>query len=84
MPAGMNNLGTNFDQTKTFDKIAWIPSDEFEFTGTFGAIPFGDVLYREAGQPAAAARKAVSDHLPLWAEFRVTELEHHLDQIINT
>lgn len=83
MPPGMNTLGTNFDQTKTFDKIAWIPSDEFKFTGKFGVIPFGDVLYKEEGQPADAARKAVSDHLPLWAEFRVTELEHELDQIIN-
>ena len=83
MPRGMNTLATNFDRTKTFDKIAWIPSDEFEFTGKFGVVPFGDVLYREAGQPADAAKKEVSDHLPLWAEFRVTELEHELDQIIN-
>ena len=79
----MNSLGTNFDQTKTFDKIAWIPSEEFKFAGKFGVIPFGDVLSKEAGQPANAARKEVSDHLPLWAEFRVTELEHELDQIIN-
>ena len=83
MPAEMNQLGTNFKQTKTFDKIAWLPSDEFAFTGKFGAVPFGKVLYKEAGQAADAARKAVSDHLPLWAEFRVTELEHKLDQIIN-
>ena len=83
MPPGMDTLGTNFDQTKTFDKIAWIPSHEFEFTGKFGAIPFGNVLYQEAGQPAGAARLEMSDHLPLWAEFRVTELEHELDQIIN-
>jgi len=83
MPEGMDELATNFDQTKTFDKIAWVPSDEFVFTGKFGVIPFGDVLYQEAGQPAKAARKEVSDHLPLWAEFRVTELEHELDQIIN-
>jgi exonuclease III len=83
MPAGMNKLGTNFKQTKTFDKIAWLPSDEFEFTGKFGVIPFGKVLYKEPGQPADAARMEVSDHLPLWAEFRVTELEHELDQILN-
>jgi endonuclease/exonuclease/phosphatase family metal-dependent hydrolase len=83
MPPGMNNLGTNFKQTKTFDKIAWLPSDEFEFTGKFGVIPFGKVLYKESGQPADAAKSEVSDHLPLWAEFRVTELEHELDQIIN-
>jgi endonuclease/exonuclease/phosphatase family metal-dependent hydrolase len=83
MPAGMNTLPTNFDQNKTFDKIAWIPSGEFEFTGQYGVVPFGEVLYKEAGQPADAARKEMSDHLPLWAEFRVTELEHELDQIIN-
>ena len=83
MPPGMNTLGTNFDQTKTFDKIAWIPSQEFEFSGNFGVIPFGQVLYQEAGQPPNAARAEVSDHLPLWAEFRVTELEHELNQILN-
>ena len=84
MPEGMNKLGTNFKQTKTFDKIAWLPSNEFEFTGKFGVIPFGKVLYKETGQPKNAARKEISDHLPLWAEFRVTELENELDQIINT
>jgi endonuclease/exonuclease/phosphatase family metal-dependent hydrolase len=83
MPPGMNALNTNYEQTKTFDKIAWIPSAEFKFTGKFGVIPFGDVLYKEPGQPSDAARKEISDHLPLWAEFRVTELEHQLDQILN-
>lgn len=83
MPDGMNKLGTNLDQTKTFDKIAWIPSNEFEFTGKFGTIPFGNVLYQEADQPKDAARKEVSDHLPIWAEFRVTELQAELDQILN-
>jgi endonuclease/exonuclease/phosphatase family metal-dependent hydrolase len=83
MPPGMHKLGTNFDRTKTFDKIAWIPSQEFKFTGKFGVVPFGDVLYKEPGQPAATARKEISDHLPVWAEFRVTELEHELDQILN-
>lgn len=29
--------------------------------------------------PPGAARREVSDHLPLWAEFRVTELEHALE-----
>ena len=83
MPRGMNTLGTNFTQNKTFDKIAWIPSDEFEFNGKFGVIPFGNVLYKKKGKPTAIARREVSDHLPLWAEFKVTELDHELDQIIN-
>ena len=83
MPSGMNTVGTNFGQDKTYDKIAWLPSDEFEFTGNFGVIPFGDVLYQEPGQEADAGRKEISDHLPLWAEFRVTELEFELDQLLN-
>jgi endonuclease/exonuclease/phosphatase family metal-dependent hydrolase len=84
MPAGMDTLGTNFDQSKTFDKIAWLPSEEFEFSGEFGVVPFGDVLYEEDGQPSNAARKEVSDHLPVWVELRIKELQNELDQIINT
>ena len=83
MPEGMNDLGTNYDQSKTYDKIAWLPRDHFEFTDEFGAIAFGEVLYKERGQPRAEARRQISDHLPIWAEFRVTELERELDQLIN-
>lgn len=84
MPSDMDNLGTNFSQTKTYDKIAWLPRPNFKFSGKFDAVPFGKVLYKETGQPADAARRAVSDHLPLWAEFRVNELIQELDQIINS
>ena len=83
MPPGMNNTGTNFDQTKTFDKIAWLPRDDFKFSGKFGVVPFGKVLFKETGQARKAARKAISDHLPLWAEFKINELTQELDQIIN-
>lgn len=83
MPPGMNNLGTNFSQTNTFDKIAWLPRPDFKFSGKFGVVPFGKVLYKEAGQAAVAARKEISDHLPLWVEFRIDKLTQKLDQIIN-
>jgi len=83
MPPGMDSLGTNFSQTKTFDKIAWLPRPDFKFSGKFGVVPFGKVLYKEAGQPANAARKNVSDHLPLWTEFKINELTQELSQIIN-
>ncbi len=83
MPPGMDNLGTNFSRSKTFDKIAWLPRPDFKFSGKFGVVPFGDVLYKEAGQPADAARKEISDHLPLWTEFKVNKLTQQLDQIIN-
>lgn len=83
MPDGMNELCTNFGQDKTFDKIAWLPRPGFDFSGNFGVVPFGDVLYKEAGQPPSAARSEVSDHLPLWAEFNINKLTQELDQIIN-
>ena len=82
MPGNMDNLKTNYGQTKTYDKIAWLPSETFQFTGECGCVPFGDVIYGENGDPEEA-RKRVSDHLPLWAEFEVTELQHELHQIIN-
>lgn len=83
MPEDMDDLGTNYSQSKTYDKIAWLPSDDFEFAGEFGIVPFGKVVFKEQGQPKNAARKEISDHLPLWAEFRVTELTSQLDQLLN-
>ncbi len=83
MPPGMNTMNTNFSQTKPFDKIAWLPRPDFRFSGKFGVVPFGKVLYKEPGQPTNAARKEISDHLPLWTEFEVNKLTQELDQIIN-
>ncbi len=83
MPRGMDQLGTNFFQTKTFDKIAWVPRGSFSFAGRFGVVPFGKVLYKEPGQEPNAASKEISDHLPLWVEFKVNALTQELDQIIN-
>ena len=83
MPPGMNNLRTNFSQTKTYDKIAWLPRPDFKFSGKFNVVPFGKVLYRETGQPKNAAKKEISDHLPIWTEFKINELTQELDQIIN-
>lgn len=84
MPAGMDTLGTNLSRTKTFDKIAWLERPDFKFSGEFGVVPFNEVLYVHSSDPASEARKRVSDHLPLWAEFRINELTQELDQIINT
>ncbi len=83
MPQGMNDLNTNFSQTKSYDKIAWLARPGFKFDGKFGVVPFGDVLYKENGAAENQARKEVSDHLPLWAEFKINKLSQELDQIIN-
>lgn len=83
MPPGMDNLCTNYSRTETYDKIAWIDRPDFKFAGNFGVVPFGDVLYKDQDDNPDDARKEISDHLPLWCEFKINELTQQLDQIIN-
>jgi exonuclease III len=83
MPRGMEELNTNYSQSKSYDKIAWLPRPGFEFDNEFGVIPFGDVLYKDDNSEDNRARKEISDHLPLWAEFKINKLTQELDQIIN-
>lgn len=81
MPKNLDKLNTNFDRDKTFDKIAWIDRPSFSFSGKCNVVPFYQAVYQEAAPPGGAAE--ISDHLPLWAEFKVNELTQELDQIIN-
>ncbi len=81
MPPEMDDLKTNFSRTKTFDKIAWVNRKGFSFTGNLNVVPFGDVLYKK--QKGKGAKKEISDHLPLWAEFSIDKLTQELTQIIN-
>ncbi len=81
MPDGMNNLYTNFKRDATYDKIAWMDRSSFSFSGKFNIIPFGEVLFQDKNPPGG--KKEISDHLPLWAEFKVNKLSQELDQILN-
>lgn len=81
MPPGLENTGTNLEGTKTYDKIAWVPRKSFIFEGTYNTLPFGDVLFKEPG--SRGAKKEISDHRPLWAEFLINKLTQELTQIIN-
>ena len=81
MPANMNTLCTNYSRTKTFDKIAWVNRPSFSFSGKCNVIPFGDVVYQD--RSPKERRKKISDHLPLWSEFKINKLSQELDQIIN-
>lgn len=81
MPPQMDDLKTNFARTKTFDKIAWVNRKGFSFTGKLNVVPFGEVLYKKRAEEGA--KKEISDHLPLWAEFEINKLTQELDQIIN-
>jgi len=81
MPPNMDSLGTNFSGTKTYDKVAWVGRRSFSFAGNCNTVPFGDVLFQESG--SRGAKKEISDHRPLWAEFRINKLTQELDQILN-
>ena len=80
LPSPLDRIRTNFDRTKTFDKIAWVNRPDFKFSGKANVVPFGKVLYQD--KSPKGGRKDISDHLPLWAEFKVNELTQHLEQII--
>ncbi|WP_421919540.1 endonuclease/exonuclease/phosphatase family protein [Marinifilum sp.] len=81
MPDKMNELKTNFLQTSTYDKIAWVKRDSFQFSGNCNVVPFGKVLFQD--QNPKGGKKQISDHLPLWAEFQINSLSQELDQMIN-
>lgn len=81
MPASLRTLKTNFSRDATYDKIAWVGRQSFSFGGNVNVIPFGDVLFQDHNPKGG--KKEISDHLPLWAEFKINRLTQELDQIIN-
>lgn len=81
MPHGMDLLTTNFNRTGTYDKVAWVDREDFYFNDQYNVVPFNEVVYQERNPPGG--KREISDHLPLWAEFRVNELTQQLEQIIN-
>ncbi len=82
IPKELDTLTTNFKRTKTFDKIAWVKRPYFSFKGNVNVVPFYRVLYQD--MKPKGGKKQISDHLPLWAEFRINELTQELDQIIKS
>jgi endonuclease/exonuclease/phosphatase family metal-dependent hydrolase len=81
MPERLNTLTTNFKRTGTYDKIAWVNRPDFKFNGNCNVVPFYKSLYHD--RDPGGGEKEISDHLPLWAEFRINELTQQLEQVIN-
>lgn len=81
MPERLNTLTTNFKRTGTYDKIAWVNRPDFKFKGNCNIVPFYKSLYQD--RDPGGGEKEISDHLPLWAEFRINELTQQLEQVIN-
>ena len=83
MPTKMNQLNTNWGMDKTFDKIAYIKSSQNTFeTGQCNVVPTFSALYRQNDDAPDASNKKISDHLPLWAEFKVNELTQELNAAV--
>lgn len=81
MPEKLNTLTTNFKRTGTYDKIAWVNRPDFKFSGKCNVVPFYKVVYQD--RDPAGGKREISDHLPLWAEFRINELTQQLEQLLN-
>jgi len=80
IPAQMDNLSTNVLQSGTYDKIVWLNRGDFFFSGNCNVVPFHKCLFQDEDPPGGKSR--ISDHLPLWAEFKINELTQELTQIL--
>jgi exonuclease III len=47
MPKQLNDIKTNYSQNKTFDKIAWVNRESFDFNNNCNIVPYGNILYQE-------------------------------------
>lgn len=81
LPPPLDNIKTNFSRTKTFDKISWVNRPDFKFNGRANVVPFPRVVFQD--KDPKGGKGEISDHLPLWAEFRINELTQQLEQIIS-
>ncbi len=81
MPDKMRTLKTNFARDATYDKIVWVNRPSFSFSGKLKVVPFGQVLFQDKNPKGGKSQ--ISDHLPVWAEFKINKLTQELDQILN-
>jgi hypothetical protein len=66
-----------------FDKIAYIKSSQNTFeTGKCKVVRSFSALFRQDDDAPDASSKKISDHLPLWAEFKVNELTQELNATV--
>lgn len=78
LPDHSTQIGSTIQTDSHYDQVAFFPGEtQQEFTGNSGVFDFDGALFRtlwEARTPQeffAYVRYYVSDHRPLWAEFRV-------------
>jgi endonuclease/exonuclease/phosphatase family metal-dependent hydrolase len=78
LPEHSTQIGSTIETDSHYDQVAFFPGEtQQEFTGNLGVFDFDGALFRtlwEARTPReffAYVRYYVSDHRPLWAEFRL-------------
>ncbi len=78
LPKHSTQIGSSIASDSHYDQVAFFPGEtQQEFTGNSGVFDFDGALFRtlwEERPPQeffAYVRYYVSDHRPLWAEFRV-------------
>lgn len=79
LPEHSTQIGSTIETDSHYDQVAFFPGEtQQEFTGNLGVFDFDGALFRtlwEARTPReffAYVRYYVSDHRPLWAEFRAS------------
>lgn len=75
VPAALNELRTTYGtEPKYYDQIAWFMGTlDLDYTGRGGVIDFVGAVFREMTTRSMTYR--VSDHFPLWVEFRLDRSE---------
>lgn len=70
VPPELINVKTTYGRVaKHYDQIAWFRGDlRMVYNERAGSIDFMDAVYKEASKRDVSFR--ISDHFPLWAEFR--------------
>lgn len=78
LPAHSTQIGSSIASDSHYDQIAFFPGETADqFSGHSGVFDFDGALFRQlweerpARECLAYVRYYVSDHRPLWAEFRI-------------
>lgn len=82
VPEALRGLETTYgSDPKFYDQIAWFRDDiDLPATGEAGVVDFAGAVFREMTLRSMTYR--VSDHFPLWAEFRVDRSEEAMARVL--
>jgi endonuclease/exonuclease/phosphatase family metal-dependent hydrolase len=77
LPLHSTAMGSNLDSDKHYDQVAFFPgSTRADFTGGKGVFDFDKVVFQDLWQRSQKdfrtyVRYYLSDHRPLWVEFKI-------------